>query len=185
MAESFDINSKKIYQNKLNFEGLVSEFMNIQDGFENINNLLKDIYNKHFLLQKIFDKYSVIEDHYNVLKYKYESLYKLNQELNENHEKLKSNSSLENKLLKYELNRMKIFNENIEKSHNITNQEYKKLKESTLCLICQENKRNVVLLPCRHYIICQDCENINYNLTQNRKCPLCRDNYNDKILLYT
>jgi hypothetical protein len=42
------------------------------------------------------------------------------------------------------------------------------------CVVCFTNPKNVILLPCRHYCICQQCsESIKYHTNQ---CPICREN---------
>lgn len=47
-----------------------------------------------------------------------------------------------------------------------TNHEY---TESELCVVCRENPKEVVLLPCGHVCICEDCSDDVTNL-----CPVCR-----------
>ena len=73
---------------------------------------------------------------------------------------------------------MKRLNEEIQFNSN-------EIKNQYLCVICQSNKKDIVLLPCNHYIICKECEENNYNITRERKCPICRNEYFDKMLLYT
>ncbi|CEL91780.1 unnamed protein product [Vitrella brassicaformis CCMP3155] len=40
--------------------------------------------------------------------------------------------------------------------------------EAAACLICQERERRLVLRPCNHFCVCQDCA------TQLEDCPMCR-----------
>lgn len=44
--------------------------------------------------------------------------------------------------------------------------------EGKLCMICYTNPRDVLVLPCRHFLLCSAC----FDDSKNRltKCPLCR-----------
>ncbi|KAJ5071639.1 hypothetical protein M0811_10048 [Anaeramoeba ignava] len=44
------------------------------------------------------------------------------------------------------------------------------------CVICLENRRNVVLIPCRHMCVCQKC------LHHIDKCPICRAHFTSHLL---
>eukprot|EP00639_Heterosigma_akashiwo_P018077 CAMPEP_0206386736 /NCGR_PEP_ID=MMETSP0294-20121207/16134_1 /ASSEMBLY_ACC=CAM_ASM_000327 /TAXON_ID=39354 /ORGANISM="Heterosigma akashiwo, Strain CCMP2393" /LENGTH=501 /DNA_ID=CAMNT_0053837867 /DNA_START=146 /DNA_END=1652 /DNA_ORIENTATION=+ len=48
---------------------------------------------------------------------------------------------------------------------------------SSLCVICQENVKSVLILPCRHLCLCQGCSEND----ELRTCPLCRENIKSKI----
>lgn len=51
-----------------------------------------------------------------------------------------------------------------------------------LCVICQDRRKSVVLLPCRHLCLCQYCS---INLKRYRTvCPLCRKSFRDAIQVY-
>lgn len=43
------------------------------------------------------------------------------------------------------------------------------------CIICLENQKNKILVPCGHYILCNKCAN------KVDKCPLCRTHITNKI----
>lgn len=45
------------------------------------------------------------------------------------------------------------------------------------CVICQENKRDTVLLPCRHLCVCEKCKNVDL-------CPLCRQPLADTLTVF-
>ena len=60
-----------------------------------IDNVLKDMSNKIFLLNDLVNKYKKIEENFNILQYKYESL-------SEEYQKLKKNKYHESILLNYE-----------------------------------------------------------------------------------
>jgi len=51
----------------------------------------------------------------------------------------------------------------------------RQMEERTDCQICQERERSVVLQPCGHFCICQQCAQ---NL-QPPECPLCRQAFTD------
>lgn len=47
------------------------------------------------------------------------------------------------------------------------------------CIVCMENPREVILLPCKHVCLCEDCaEKI------NRKCPVCDKRIEGKRAVY-
>lgn len=51
-----------------------------------------------------------------------------------------------------------------------------------LCIVCKEEKRSIVLLPCRHLCTCRSCY-----ITLNRLkygCPLCRTKIREPIPIY-
>ena len=51
----------------------------------------------------------------------------------------------------------------------------KKDIEDKLCLICYENKKDCLLLPCKHYLICSNCSE------QINRCPYCCEDIQNKI----
>lgn len=53
---------------------------------------------------------------------------------------------------------------------------------SNLCVICQDQPKSVVLLPCRHLCLCRNCS---YHLRSYRSnCPLCRKTFRETIQVY-
>ena len=54
----------------------------------------------------------------------------------------------------------------------------KQLEEQMNCKICFRRASNIVLHPCNHYAICEDCEISIRNSVQGKKCPICRKGYN-------
>ena len=167
IRENIDNNSKELNHNEFNFEEI-----------NNINKSLHDMSNKNFMLHKMLEKYSKIEDEYNVLEFEYKILEKKFIEINRTYDSFKISSYLDIKLLKYEISKLKILNDEIKSKSD-------EIKNEHLCVICQSNKKDIVLLPCKHYIICKECEENNYNITRERKCPICRNEYFDKMMLYT
>lgn len=57
-----------------------------------------------------------------------------------------------------------------------------KLKDSNLCIICQDRDRCVVLFPCRHLCLCVECAR-EMSSYQN-DCPLCRTRISQKINVF-
>ncbi|XP_004508572.1 uncharacterized protein [Cicer arietinum] len=58
-------------------------------------------------------------------------------------------------------------------------QEYERLKnEKVLCRICFEGEISVVLLPCRHRVLCSMCSE------KCKKCPICRDSIAERLPVY-
>ncbi|XP_072943357.1 mitochondrial E3 ubiquitin protein ligase 1 [Epargyreus clarus] len=45
----------------------------------------------------------------------------------------------------------------------------KNLSEAQLCVVCAENPKEVILLPCGHVCLCEDCSD-----HISDKCPICR-----------
>jgi hypothetical protein len=60
-------------------------------------------------------------------------------------------------------------------------QELEAQKEQRLCVICQERDKCVVLLPCRHMCMCEDCSS--HQLLDH--CPLCRRPIAHKISVFS
>jgi len=50
----------------------------------------------------------------------------------------------------------------------------------SLCIICMENIKSTVLLPCKHLCVCEECS-LNPQLVA---CPICRDKIIDKLKVY-
>ena len=52
----------------------------------------------------------------------------------------------------------------------------------SLCIICNTNRRNVLLIPCNHFILCSDCHQRSCEIAVNEigshrvRCPVCRGN---------
>ena len=70
----------------------------------------------------------------------------------------KNNQNLKLKNQCYDLN---IINQNLK-----TDVEY--LKKKYECCVCMSNPKNVILEPCYHFSICEEC------LKNFNKCPICR-----------
>lgn len=53
------------------------------------------------------------------------------------------------------------------------------LREDQICVICNTNAREIILLPCGHVCICEDC-----SASINNNCPICRTEITQKAAAY-
>ena len=60
-------------------------------------------------------------------------------------------------------------------------------RERSLCVICQDQVKSVLVLPCRHMCMCVDCARtvVSGLHGQRRICPLCRANIRIVMNVYT
>ncbi|XAR65385.1 hypothetical protein NMG60_11009496 [Bertholletia excelsa] len=57
--------------------------------------------------------------------------------------------------------------------------EYEKLQnEKILCRVCFERPINVVLVPCRHHVLCSMCSE------KCKRCPICRVSIEERLAVY-
>ena len=56
-------------------------------------------------------------------------------------------------------------------------------REDKLCIVCHDQLKCVILLPCRHFCLCQTCVSIIRETDPN--CPLCRRFVTDSMKIYT
>ena len=64
------------------------------------------------------------------------------------------------------------------------------------CVVCQDNEKSIVLLPCKHLCLCEECFRNYYSTTtssstsssggstNNTTCPLCRSGITDILNVY-
>ncbi|KAE8729969.1 serine/threonine-protein kinase SNT7 [Hibiscus syriacus] len=58
-------------------------------------------------------------------------------------------------------------------------QEFERLQyEKILCRVCFEEQINVVLLPCRHHVLCSTC------CEKCKRCPICRVSIEERLPVY-
>jgi len=60
--------------------------------------------------------------------------------------------------------------------------ELEKEREDKLCVICQDRFKCFILLPCRHFCLCQICMQI--LAESNPVCPICRHYVYDNLKIY-
>ncbi|XP_072384280.1 mitochondrial E3 ubiquitin protein ligase 1 [Diabrotica undecimpunctata] len=53
------------------------------------------------------------------------------------------------------------------------------LNENQICVVCKENPKEIILLPCGHVCLCEDCA-----LGINEFCPICRSHIEKKNVAY-
>jgi len=60
-------------------------------------------------------------------------------------------------------------------------------RERSLCVICQDQVKSVLVLPCRHMCMCVDCARtvVSGSHGQRRICPLCRGDIRIVMNVYT
>ncbi len=56
-------------------------------------------------------------------------------------------------------------------------------REEKLCVVCHDNIKCVIILPCRHFCLCQTCVQVIEETDPS--CPLCRRFVIDSIKVYT
>ncbi|XP_064457508.1 uncharacterized protein LOC135368269 [Ornithodoros turicata] len=52
-----------------------------------------------------------------------------------------------------------------------------------LCVVCQDSPRGVLLLPCRHFSLCEECAS--HLLEFGHSCPICRHPIYEALTVYT
>ncbi|TYH90588.1 hypothetical protein ES332_A13G059300v1 [Gossypium tomentosum] len=58
-------------------------------------------------------------------------------------------------------------------------QEFERLQnEKILCRVCFEEQINIVLLPCRHHVLCSTC------CEKCKRCPICRVSIEERLPVY-
>ena len=50
-----------------------------------------------------------------------------------------------------------------------------------LCVVCMENRKTILIMPCRHLCLCKDCSSLS-NMTN---CPLCRKLIENRIGVFS
>ncbi len=109
-----------------------------------------------------------------------EKITSLTSQLNEAKDKLSICSSQLNEfkdklsLTSSQLNEARNQLSDVEKNYNL-------LSERNLCVICQDAQKTILLRPCNHYCLCENCAS---NLTAMRRCPLCNTTITERITLY-
>jgi hypothetical protein len=95
-------------------------------------------------------------------------------DLENNIQNLKNNEIENKNLIEAQENEIMDYNNKLK----IITREKKDLEEKFLCKICYKNTPTIVLNPCHHACICDNCE-MAVRQSQGRKCPICRKPYKD------
>jgi hypothetical protein len=56
-------------------------------------------------------------------------------------------------------------------------------QDVTLCIVCEDAKKVIVLLPCKHFCLCKMCASTCLFKTLH-ECPMCREMINDSMEVY-
>jgi len=54
--------------------------------------------------------------------------------------------------------------------------------DENVCKVCFDRKIDIVLVPCFHYCICEDCSSV--VMEQNKLCPICNIHIDKAQKLY-
>ena len=60
--------------------------------------------------------------------------------------------------------------------------EVEREREDKLCYICMVNEKCIMMLPCRHLCICEQCQPLLRN--HGNTCPMCRKKVKQMIKAY-
>jgi hypothetical protein len=55
------------------------------------------------------------------------------------------------------------------------------LEEEKLCVVCRENPKEVLMMPCRHLCVCKDCG----HRVELTRCPLCREVIAERLTVFS
>ena len=66
---------------------------------------------------------------------------------------------------------------NVQQKLQNTETKLSKLEDDMECIICNEQKATVLLQPCRHQVLCDNC----ISLLNPKLCPVCRTPFNAHI----
>ena len=56
-------------------------------------------------------------------------------------------------------------------------------RQNALCCICRESPKTILLLPCKHLCVCEECC-FSLMATPRTKCPVCRGGVVDSLRVY-
>jgi hypothetical protein len=57
----------------------------------------------------------------------------------------------------------------------------KDAQERQMCVICQDRIKNMLLLPCKHLCLCEECS----GHAQVSSCPICRKPIKEKMKVFS
>lgn len=53
-----------------------------------------------------------------------------------------------------------------------------KIDDASKCKVCYDNIKNIILMPCRHYILCNNCSDNIF------VCPICNSKIDERFIVY-
>ena len=53
--------------------------------------------------------------------------------------------------------------------------------DDDMCIVCMERERSVVLMPCRHIVMCAECGH--HVVSLKNGCPMCRQEICSHIVI--
>lgn len=65
-----------------------------------------------------------------------------------------------------------------------TSSSKKPLDVSQRCVVCRDRQKRVLLLPCKHLCLCDECADYLLFCTERRDCPLCRTYIEQSMSVY-
>lgn len=54
------------------------------------------------------------------------------------------------------------------------------IDDEHLCVVCEDAKKSVIILPCKHMCLCANCANFD----RIKECPMCRAKVEDSMNVY-
>ena len=59
--------------------------------------------------------------------------------------------------------------------------------DSALCCVCQDGAKTILLLPCRHLCVCENCSSATDSRRRRllRSCPICRETVEEMMKVYS
>ena len=158
------------------FNFLLEEHMRRMDIHENFHHLsaeYSDIHQKFQRLSAEHDKCSVIKQNFQRLSADHNRCRKDKKKLESKLKHMTLLSQKETEKSKKQKQQLEICIEELEKS--VQDEEDKRL-----CIICDDQNRTIVLLPCKHMCMCKTC----LGRQTWKTCPLCREPVDTDMEIY-
>ncbi|KAJ7337271.1 protein localization to perinuclear region of cytoplasm [Desmophyllum pertusum] len=78
-------------------------------------------------------------------------------------------------------------NEPLEEKESNLREELERERDKNLCVVCQTENKNIVVMPCRHMCMCKNCCTQLFRIQRHhrRTCPLCRHIITSTMEIYS
>lgn len=78
-------------------------------------------------------------------------------------------------------------NEPLEEKESNLREELERERDKNLCVVCQTENKNIVVMPCRHMCMCKNCCTQLFRIQRHhrRTCPLCRHTITSTMEIYS